>query len=385
MSLKQALMDEKGIPACWMDLSNRIEMSLSINGYRASFPPLTRKVMNTHATPQVQSPTTAASPESTMDGFQPTAQLQYAWNLPTLQLQAAANASPQVQQFRALQAGINQSPQVQQLRQQQAGVQAPIQRMKYDKKKHQRSITAASEVLMEDEALIQECWEWAESRGQFDAFTQDSEAWGIYRRVVLHGISSLQIEEATGGNSLQVLEQAHQLIEVKTQKARQADEDGGKVKPEPPKDKGKGAVPDVLDLGVNLIQPKQRPPVGKTLAHVKDAHAVKGEFPSTLVLCMEAAAAAGKIGAIQVGAPVLLKGGKGTDKETVEIEAWSGTYSFVVHYHPKAAIPDGVFNGESNVHVKGDRKVKHHETMDEGYLAGLGIATLDQIKAMDLK
>lgn len=275
---------------------------------------------------------------------------------------------------------------VQMLRNKQAPV--AVQRMPADKRAKTR-IKAAADSIEKDEADVEACYVWATQLNEFEAFTASSEAFGIYQqlRAAKPTYTADKISEAVGNDSGQFVEEAKAVIraasrtpvpvaETPTPRPRAV---------ETPKPSTK--VPKEMSFGESQIVAPVRPSVGNTFAELEGID--KGKYPATFASTMLAIAAAGTA-ALRVGTAVLLPGGKGTAKETVEVKvsirdtAKGITHFFVVHYHSKAVMPIGAISGHSDIHVKGTRGVKHHENMNESALTAVGIPSLSAIKGLGL-
>ncbi len=141
-----------------------------------------------------------------------------------------------------------------------------------------------------------------------------------------------------------------------------------KSAPRAPRPKAKKGIPTELVWDAPPVAPTLvRPAVGTTLLDLQNMNGVKNNFPSTFAATMAA------VGGYTVTDMGTLTHGGGTAKETHEWKISLSGMSFVVHYHPNVVIPQGAQNGESKVHVKGDRSTKHHENMTDSFLTTLGI------------
>jgi hypothetical protein len=275
---------------------------------------------------------------------------------------------------------------VQMLRDKQSSMS--VQRMPADKRAKTK-IKAAADSIEKDEADVEACYVWATQLNEFEAFTASKEAFEIYQqlRTAKPTYAANQISDAVGNDSGQFVEEAKAVIRAASRTPVPVVETPTPKPKAVQSPKPSTKVPKEMSFGESQIVAPVRPSAGNTFAELEGID--KGKYPATFASTMLAIAAAGTA-TLTVGAAEILKHNKGTVKETVEVRvsirdaAKGKTHFFVVHYHPKAVMPTGAISGHSDIHVKGTRGVKHHETMTESALTAVGIPSLSAIKALGL-
>ncbi len=264
-----------------------------------------------------------------------------------------------------------------------------IQRLVVGKKGLAKTaLDKAKGALSQDESDIDACMAWANELGDFEAFTASNAAFDIFVKLNALGAvpTAVEVREAAGNDSGELVSAAKgfitaasgkPLVEAEAPKAKKEKEPASKV----PKNIPKELAFDAPSKAVGPVRPAN----GNSFADL--ALIDKSSFPSTFAATMFNIHSQNST-PMTIGAAKLLNGNKNTVKETVEVKVsmydrdTSTNYFFVVHYHPKAAIPDGPLSGESDIHVKADQAAKYkHETMIESVLTAAGIPSLATIQA----
>jgi hypothetical protein len=254
----------------------------------------------------------------------------------------------------------------------------PIDKL-YDKRKKQALNNLSDDDISEEK--VKECYTWSADVSQFEIFTAHASQFYIYEKVKGHGTSGQTLMEESGGDSSKYISTAKDIIVFKENRAKNQNENiSSSAKKEEKKPKVEetkiGKIPKEISFDFSSTPSKIiTTKIGDSLQDLENID--RGKNPSIYLATMY------KIQPnLKIGDPILLGSNKDTVNvtKTVEVKVSLDEYFVVIHYHPNVANSKGISLGESNMHVKGTRYVKHHETLSDQFIKDCGIPTIQKIR-----
>ena len=242
--------------------------------------------------------------------------------------------------------------------------------------KSQKIVQEVGETLQILDEDVEECYRWCANESIWEFFSSSAEAFELWEKIKdRYSGEQFKKEDKTNNDPE---ETARQLIEIIEQKFRPTEK---KTKAPEKEGSSSGKVPEVMELGESLIEPEKRPTPGNTLDALTNID--KDKWPSTYLRAMILIHENADVdNVIRVTEVTILDFNQGTEGETWEcyVSIAGGGRGVVVHYHPRAIMPEGVSSGESDVHVKGSRRASKHEQVSSELLAEIGCPSLEEVK-----